>query len=69
MAAEATKEYYATIAVEGQLGETDGNGNNSPTILEALTDFVPIMGLYIAGTHYLVMLPKSMKKDQDQSKA
>lgn len=69
MAAEATKEYYATIAVEGQLGETNGNGNNSPTILEALTDFVPIMVLYIAGTHYLVMFPKSMKKDQDQSKA
>ena len=29
-----------------------------PGIMTALTDFLPIMGMYVAGTHYLVMIPK-----------
>ena len=68
--AVATKEYYASAAEtqedvatteESTVVTTVSDSGSNDTIMAALTDFLPIMGLYIAGTHYLVMIPKYME--------
>ena len=53
----ATKEYYSNIVTTSE--EQD---ESEDIIIVTLTDFLPIMGLYIAGTHYLVMIPKYLKE-------
>ena len=50
---EATNLFYADEA-SGEVQTSIGAG-------EVLTDFLPMMGMYIAGTHYLVMIPKYLK--------
>lgn len=53
-AAQASSDYYS------QYGLEDNTGNF--ILGEALVDFLPIMGMYIAGTHYLLLLPKHLIK-------
>lgn len=53
-AAEATAVYYQNEG-SGEPLKAVGTG-------EILVDFLPIMGMYIAGTHYLLMLPKYLKE-------
>lgn len=53
-AVEATSLFYQDkIVVDGSYRSRLG---------EILTDFLPMMGIYIAGTHYIVMIPKYLKK-------
>ncbi len=53
-AVEATNVFYENGAA-GEIQVSIGVG-------EVLTDFLPMMGMYIAGTHYLVMIPKYLKE-------
>ena len=58
-AISAKADYYAAYGQEGAAVEEDLK------LKEVLTDYMPIMGLYIAGTHYLMLIPKYLgKKDQ-----
>ncbi|MDD2371491.1 MAG: DUF4405 domain-containing protein [Firmicutes bacterium] len=54
-AVEATSQYYIDIGSSGEIV-------SSFTLGEVLTDYLPIMGMFIAGTHYLVMIPKYLKE-------
>lgn len=49
-AIEATSLFYQDKAV--------AEDNNTDYLGPVFRDFIPMMGLYIAGTHYLVMIPK-----------
>ncbi len=53
-AVEATNVFYENGAA-GEIQVSIGVG-------EVLTDFLPMMGMYIAGAHYLVMIPKYLKE-------
>ncbi len=54
-AIEASFEYYKEA-------EAIGEPIKSITVGEVLMDYLPMMGLFIAGTHYLVMIPKYLKE-------
>lgn len=62
-AAQAQSAYYA------QYADTIPEGSNTdanPTLREVLTDYVSIMGLYISGTHYLMLLPKALGRKEER---
>lgn len=52
-AIEAASLFYQDRAV--------AEDNSADKLGGVLRDFLPIMGLYVAGTHYLVMIPKYLK--------
>jgi len=54
-AVEATSVYYKEESISGEAVQTTNLG-------EVLTDYLPMMGMFIAGTHYLVMIPKYLKE-------
>lgn len=62
-AIEAKADYYAAYGEEAATAEDDLK------LKEVLTDYMPIMGLYVAGTHYLMLIPKYLgrKDGQDRS--
>ncbi|HBQ64028.1 MAG TPA: hypothetical protein DD727_03720 [Clostridiales bacterium] len=62
--AQSREDYLAAKAAEKAVGDTSGEDTSGDANENGNTpfDYVAIMGLFVAGTHYTVMIPKKLKK-------